>query len=328
MSVISTVAIACALFPSSAQKPITVKVLVLNFDPIVAQEGGKRLHEVLKWQDPRNLADGYAKDVEEASGKLVRYKIVKWRDLNVFPVKTDGFAYTAESYLKAWRSRKGFHDPDGTDYEKVCRDFGVTELVNQGKIDELWMFGAPYFGFWESAKAGPGAFYINGGTYPKVPAKRAFAIMGFSYERGVAEMLHDLCHRTESTMSRVYGGWQADKLDTPWARFAANDKQSGGVAAVGTCHWPPNAESDYDYANKRTVQSSADDWLNYPKLTGATKPVNCETWGGPDYHRNYMKWWFAHLPKAAGIGKDGRQLNWWKYIFDFNKYTDKGLPRK
>lgn len=327
MAIASIFAFAAALL-SVKQQPITVKVLVLNFDPAIALEGGKPLHEVCKWNDPHKLAEGYAQDIEEASGKLVRYKVVEWRDVNAFPVKKDGFSYTPESYLSAWRSKKGFHDPDGTDYEKVCRDYGVNELINKGKIDELWMFGAPYFGFWESAMAGPGAFYINGDIYPSVPTKRPFAIMGFNYERGVAEMIHDLSHRTESTMARVYGGWEVEKLTTPWAKFAANYSQSGGVAAVGTCHWPPNAEHDYDYSNKRVVNSSADDWLGYPKLTCATKPVSCETWGGPDYHRGYMKWWFSHIPKAAGTDKDGRQLNWWKYIFEFTKYDDKGMPAK
>lgn len=328
MAIATVIALVAALVPAAAQKRITVNVLVLNFDPVISQEGAKRLHEVCKWNDPRKLADGYIKDIDEASGKMVNYKIYEWRDINAFPVKIDGFSYTTESYLSAWRSRKGFHSPDGTDYEKVFRDFGVNDLVNKGKIDELWIFGGPYFGYCESAMAGPRAFYINGDTFPTVPTKRAFAIMGFNYERGVAEMIHDLCHRTESTMSRVYGGWQVEVLNTPWAKFAANYTQSGGVAAVGTCHWPPNAAGDYDYSNKRIVDSSADDWLNYPNLTGATKKVSCETWGGPDYHRNYMKWWFSHLPRAAGTDKDGRQLNWWKYIFEFNKYDDKGMPDK
>ncbi len=125
-------------------------------------------------------------------------------------------------------------------------------------------------------------------------------------------------------MSRVYGGWKVEELTTPWARFAANFSQSNGIAAVGTCHWPPNAEKDYDYANPREVQSSADDWLNYPHLTGGKKTVTRETWAGPDYHRNYLKWWFAHLPKAGGSSADGRQNNWWKYIFDFNRYDENG----
>jgi len=328
MAITTVISLFAALVPAASQKPITVKVLVLNFDPILQQEGGKRLHEAFNWTDPHKLADGYAKDLEEASGNFVKCKIVKWQDVNEIPIKKDGFRYTPEQYRIAWQTRKGLHDPDGADYERVCSDYGVNAMIDSGKADELWIFGAPAFGFWESAMAGPGAFYINGDTYPKVPTKKPFAIMGFNYERGIAEMIHDLSHRTESTMARVYGGWQVEKLDTPWAKFAANFAQSGGVAAVGTCHWPPNAEHDYDYGNKRIVQSSADDWLKYPKLTGATKPVNCETWGGPDYHRNYMKWWFSHLPKAAGTDKDGRQLNWWKYVFEFNKYDEKGQPLK
>ena len=70
---------------------------------------------------------------------------------------------------------------------------------------------------------------------------------------------------------------------------------------MGTCHYPPNAEADYDYTNKRQVESTADDWLNYPELTGKKSGVSRETWGGPDYQRNFIKWWFAHLPSAEGL---------------------------
>lgn len=305
--------------------PIPVKVLVLNFDPLIPQEGNRRLHEVGKWHSPRTLAREYAREVQEASGGLVRFEIVEWRDVDEFPVKVDGFAYTAESYLQCLREWKGWHEPDGMDYEKVLLKHGVHRLIDAGTVDEVWLFGAPYMGFWESAMAGPGAFFINGGVYEKFPTKRPFAIMGFNYERGVAEMLHNLCHRTEATMSRIYGGWQSDKLEHNWARFAANAHQSNGVAAVGTCHYPPNGEKDYDYANPRTVQSSARDWLNYPYLTGKTEPVNCETWGGPDYHLHYMRWWFRHLPRNEGVNpQDGRLNNWWRYVFRFTEYDERG----
>jgi hypothetical protein len=221
-----------------------------------------------------------------------------------------------------------WHQPDTADYPRTFQEFGLLPKIDRGEVDEVWFFGGPYFGYNESAMAGPRSFYINGATYEKVPSKRPFAIMGFNYERGVAEMMHDLCHRTESTMARVYGGWKVEELTTNWARFAANYSQSGGTAAVGTCHWPPNAEHDYDYSNSRTVQSSADDWLGYPKLTGATRPVNRETWGGPDYHRNYMKWWFTRLPHAEGVNADGRLNNWWRYVFDFDRYDERGKERR
>jgi hypothetical protein len=313
--------------PKPDETPISVKVLVLNFDPIVRQNGGQRLHEVMKYRDPHELAKGYASDIETSSRGFIKYKIVKWNDIDAFPTKIDGFKYSTESYLDGWKTKK-FHDPDGTDYPKVVQDYGVIPLIDSGRVDEVWMFGGPYFGFWESSMAGPGAFFINGGVYEKVPTKRPFVIMGFNYERGVAEMVHDLCHRAESTLARAYGGWEVEKLSTPWAKFAANDAQSGGVAAVGTCHWPPNAEHDYDYSNPRTVQSSAEDWLGYPKLSGATKSVNRETWGGPDYQRSYLNWWFAHLPHVKGNAEDGRPMNWWKLLFDFNRYDESGRRLK
>ncbi len=308
-------------------RPGEVKVLVLNFDPRIPQLGDRPVHEALEWNDPRELADGYARAVAEASGGAVRFRIVEWRDIDAFIPKTDGFLYTAETFLECWRNRETCHQPDGSDYPRLVREHGVVPLIDDGTIDELWLFGAPYFGFWESAMAGPGAFYINGGIYAEVPSARPFAIMGFSYERGVAEMLHDLCHRTEATMEHFYGGWEIDRLDTNWARFAANAHQSGGVAAVGTCHFPPNGQAHYDYANPRVVQSSAEDWLDYPHLTGRTTAVSCETWGGPDYHLNYMRWWFAHLPRAGGRNPDGRLNNWWEYVFGFWRYAEDGSAR-
>jgi len=143
----------------------------------------------------------------------------------------------------------------------------------------------------------------------------------------------DLSHRTEATMSHFYGGWQADRWTTTWARFAANERQSG-TAAVGTCHYPPNGEKDYDWANPRVVESTADDWLHYPALTGRSRRFNCEEWAGPhlrrdgrpDYHRNYLRWWFTHLPRAQGQEAGGHVNNWWEYVFNFEKYEPSGRP--
>jgi hypothetical protein len=311
----------------SVELPLDVRVLVLNFDPIIEAKGGKRLSVAAGHRDPRELAKGYMEDISKASGGFIAYRIIEWRDIDAYPVKKDGFRYTDESYWACIERREKWHEPDGLDYDMTLAEFDCARYINEGKIDEVWLFGGPYFGYWESAMAGPGAFFINGGTYPNVPAKRAFAIMGFNYERGVAEMIHDLCHRTESTLARLYGGWKVEVLDSAWAKFAANEKQSG-TAAVGTCHYPPNAEKDYDYANERTVMSTSDDYLGYPKLTGTKKPVNRESWGGPDYHRNYMIWWFSRLPKTAGWNDDGRLNNWWRYVFQFTEFDETGKPKR
>jgi hypothetical protein len=309
------------------RKPILVKVLVLNYDPIVKAREGKRLHEVGKWNAPRTLANGYQSDIEECSGGRVKFEVVEWRDVDEYPAKKDGYVYPEDVYLECMKTNKGWRQPDALDYEKMFDTQGVVPLVDAGTIDEIWMFGAPYFGYSESAMAGPRAFFINGATMAKTKSKRPFAIMGFNYERGVAEMIHNLCHRTESTMARVYGGWKSEKLDHAWAKFAANAHQSGGVAGVGSCHYPPNGEKDYDYRNRRRVESDADDWLNYPKLTGSKKTVDCETWGGPDYHRNYLRWWYKRLPKAEGVAADGRLNDWWEYVFNYDRYDQFGKLR-
>lgn len=329
-------------------KPLRVKVLVLEFNPLIdgrlyqpddpsAQPKG--LREVAGWNDPLPLSQGYMDDLLQASGGFIQYEVVEWLVVRRFQKKEDGYVYTPEAYMTALKQGTGkaeaWHKPDGIDYPAMIDEFNLIPLVEEGVIDEVWMMGLPYFGYYESAMAGKDAFYINGGVFDQVPCKRRFAIMGFNVERGTAEMTHDVCHRMESTMARVYGGWKVEELTTNWARFAANEKQSG-TAAVGTCHYPPNAEHDYDYANPRTVESSADDWLAYPKLTGAKKrSINCEEWAGPfknrkgdkpDYHRNYMLWWFSHLPKAPGVNDDGRLNNWWEYLYNFNAYDAQGRP--
>ena len=63
----------------AAPKTIKLKVLVLNYDPII---GGKRLHMELNFNDPRSLADGYMADMKSATKGLIDFEIVEWRDLD------------------------------------------------------------------------------------------------------------------------------------------------------------------------------------------------------------------------------------------------------
>ena len=305
---------------SAGKTYLDVKVLVLDYDPIVAQEGGLRLHAVCGWSDPQTLAKGYMDDIRKASGGYVRYRVVDWRDIDEFPTKDDGFAYTSDTYMACHRGKAKWHDPDADNYHAKMVKFDIPKRVEAGEIDEVWMFGAPYFGWFESCMAGTSAYYINGTPLTDVKCAKVFAVMGFNYERGVGEMLEDLGHRTEAAMSHIYGGWEANKLDTPWARWAAYEKEAPGKAACGSVHYAPNSESDYDWGNKRIVTSSCDDWLNYPNLTGKTREVSSDEWGGGDIRKHHV-WWFTHLPKAPGR-TDGKLNNWWDYVIDMNAYEE------
>lgn len=68
----------------------TVRVIVLNFEPTVPSMDNRTLWEIFNWNDPRDLAAGFVSDVEWASGGAIDYQIVEWRDLNEFPIFTDG----------------------------------------------------------------------------------------------------------------------------------------------------------------------------------------------------------------------------------------------
>lgn len=308
-------------------QPNIIKVLVLNYDPVVPAEKNRHLWEIFGWANPAVLAQGYKEAMERASGGYLRFEIVEWRNINDIYAQRDGYRYTPNEYAANRRAGKGWHDGGGQDYPRLLAEQRVAPLITLGRIDEVWVFSDHFFGLWEASMAGPGAFFINGGVYPEVPSERPFAFYGFSYERAVAEMMHNTSHRAEATLNRSYGSWNLADPTSNWDKFSANDKQSNGKAGVGTCHWPPNANGDYDYGNERTVQSWADTFLHYPDVDWATKPVTRSTWSdGRDYHEDYMRWYFSHLPRAAGVNADGRQNNWWKYLYDFQNYDEKGRP--
>ncbi len=311
-----------------------VRVAVLNYEPTVPSEGNQTLWQIFNWNDPRELAQGYIDDVEAASGGAIDYQIVDWRDLNEFPIFQDGFRYTADQYVQNRRTGTGWVDTP-MDFYTVAEQQGLAELVNQNEVDEIWMFGDHFFNLLgEAWMAGPGSFFINGPSFPDFPTDRAVAGFSFNYERGVAEMLHNLGHRTENHLSRAYNyNWNIANPVTPWDKFTANVAQSNvATYGVGSIHYPFNGASDYDYGNPRTFDSYADDFVfNFPNQTYAAVPTTRDAWGDlqtGDWQRGYMRWFFGHLPRAADTAADGRQNNWYKYIYDFNSYEPTtGLPR-
>lgn len=128
--------------PAQLPAPIHRKVLMITHNPVLRSQGGRTLKEHFGWQDPDTLAAGYAKDIREISYGYANYEVVDRLVVDGYPLKRDGFCYTEESYLEAWRQRK-FHDPDGVDYLELVREFQMIERVSSGEIDEVWLFGPP-----------------------------------------------------------------------------------------------------------------------------------------------------------------------------------------
>jgi hypothetical protein len=287
------------------------RVLLVIHNPRLPSEGGHKLNQVMRWNDPDELARQYIADVRECSYGLVHYEIAERIEVDAFPVKADGFAYTAESYLRCWHSRSGFHHPDGVDYHRLLAEFDVIAKINRGAIDEVWLFAFPYAGYYESIMAGPGAIWCNAPPLEGTGhAQRRFVIMGFSFERGVGEMLEDLGHRAESILAHVFRHTYGEA--NLWERFTRYDKTHPGRAECGNVHFAPNSLRDYDWGNPRFVPSHCDAWLQFPDFSATTRRVNCNEWGGGDIRLHHL-WWFRHFPHVAGES-NGISHNWWKYV--------------
>ena len=304
-------------------KPVTKKIMLLIFNPILESKGGVRLNQYMGWFDPEFLTNQVISDLSNASGGYVKYTISSKIIVDGIPVKEDGFQYTDESYLSCWTTGS-CHSPDLSDYNKILTTYNVCTKLNKGQIDELWMWGAPYFGFYESRLAGPNGYWYNSPPLTGTTCNKLLPIMGYSYERYVGEALESYGHRVESTITHVFNGWDVTQSRNDWDRYGHNLGQTP-VAVLnktainesyyqcGSIHYGPNSLYDYEWGSQTVVKSNCDDWLNYPNFKGVTKDINCQAWGCEI--RGHHKWWYTHLPKASG-STNGILNNWWYYIIN------------
>lgn len=323
--------------------PLAPRVLVIVYDPLVDALKNLRLVEWgvknRGWTRIDDLLAGYIKDIDECSGGLVKYNVVQRIDVDAFPLRLNGKRFTAMEYLDLYTvSQSKYKEPDDRfDYQACIKEFNLSARVNANEFDEVWLLAYPFSGTYESVMCGTNAFWCNGPVIENTPGKR-FAIMGFSYERGVGEMEEDLGHRMESVMGKVYGiqdfvNWTYayDRSKSPFAKSEPNkydalklaeinllakfllyDKIAPGNAQCGNVHYAPNSQKDYEWGNMTPVITYADDWLTFPNMPRAQKMQNANSWGGGDI-RGHHRWWFQRFPKVAGR-MNGVRLNWWSYI--------------
>ncbi|MDQ2690743.1 MAG: hypothetical protein M3Y68_01780 [Chloroflexota bacterium] len=302
--------------PDAPPQMTVVKTLVIVYDPVMEPAGGKKLSEYLRWNRVEDLARGFMSDIVESSGGVARYQVVERIDVDGFPPKVDGFQYTPQSYLDVIRGAARPRDPAEVSYYAILDRFDILKRVAAGEIDEVWVFSFPHAGFYESIMGGPGAFWCNAPPLRNTEASsRRFIIMGFSFERGVGEMLENMGHRAESIMEKTFEKQRGE--DNLWKRFIRYQRTAPGMAALGNIHFAPNSQKDYDWNNPDPVLSECDDWLyNFPDFKGVVRTVTAAEWGSGDI-REHHKWWFRHIPRIAGH-RNGIAHNWWQYIMDPN----------
>jgi len=300
--------------PNEPAEVTVSKVLVIVYDPVMDAVTGKKLSEQLGWSRTEDLATSFMADILQNSHGMARYQVVERFDVDEFPAKVDGFRYTPQTYMDVLRNVSQPHNPQGVDYYSILDQFNILNRVANREIDEVWVFAFPHAGFYESIMAGPDAFWCNAPALKNTETSgRRFVIMGFSYERGVGEMLESFGHRAESIMTKTFERLRGD--DNLWQRFIRYEKTVPGKAAVGNIHFAPNSERDYDWNNSSTVKSECYDWLlNFPDFKGDVRNVTASEWGNGDI-RAHHRWWLNHIPHVAGR-KNGIHNNWWQYMID------------
>lgn len=301
--------------PPASSDVLNRKVYVIAYDPIMSN--GLRLHNYFHWFDTDYLDLNVINFWKSVSGDRMVYSIVGKQVLNAWPEHIDGHRYTEQEWLTAWANRTP-HLPDELNYNRILNDFDICGKLNRGEIDELWLYGAPYNGGWESTLAGPGAYWFNSVPVPEpTGCNKLLPIMSYNFERDFDMALHNFGHRTESTMWHVYGSWQQNRTAHSWEQFALVKFHSPdyGYSGCGNIHFPPNGTNDYDYTNTAPMQTNCADFENYPDLSEPSQvleTVTCANWGCN--HNGYLQYWYTHFPANQGCAKDGIGNDWWKYF--------------
>lgn len=315
-------------------EPVYKRVMIIEINPLIASRGNRPLHEVMGWRNPRVLEQQYIEALEQASTHVVQYAVAQHAMVRAFPNFTDGPVFNEAEYLACIAVRPHPNCREQRfDYARILREHQVCERANAGQIDEVWLMGGAFFGFWEANMAGPGAFDTNGPPVPGTTCRVKLNIMGFNYEREPERMLEDMGHRVEGTMNHRFGQWRNWYLlrpnpfpaaANPLERFTARgfDFTIAGCGNIhGSLNTPvPNPDPEkkwgYDYSNPNVETNTCDDWENYPNLTGATTDNDCSKWGCGDM--GWHLYWLGKIPAFVGRNPLARN-NWWYYVLDWDK---------
>jgi hypothetical protein len=309
------------------------KVVVLIYDPVLENKGGKRLTEFLRSTDPEEASRSLADVVREASWGYLNYEIVDVIRVDGYPKKVDGFRYDDATYMEVRDSKKW--QPSPASYGAFFLENGLLDRFKREGITELWVWGADGFHMDEFAMFIPNRYARFGPTENPwlyrpydIPAElgRTTWVMGFNIEVGIDNAIHSYAHRIESMAALAVseGVWDTKTQRDPWNIFSSLElDHPGQPSQVGNCHCPPNARDGYDYNNPRRVDTWAWHWWRYPDVRGQALPISSNAWGNNQF--GYMKWLLEHVPKSRGSTRYGYN-NWWLYIANTDEELDEWTP--
>lgn len=236
------------------------KVLVIEFRPTAIPNS---------WFHSDILSQQYIAAMRQATRDTLVYQVVNTLKVTKYPLLLDSRQYNNVTWSQAQADdSKAYRDAHGSymlaDYQRIIQDFDILTKVNNEEIDEVWMFGGPYFGFYESRMVGQGAFWCNGPGMER--DCRRFVIMGYNYQRSVKEMVHDFGHRAESILARQYGSQSYLQLlysanpPAPDAMPVPKNDFERYLLAMGTVHRKPGGV-DYGQDEMTWVSALKSSWF-------------------------------------------------------------------
>ncbi|MFZ0389795.1 MAG: hypothetical protein WAN36_05000 [Calditrichia bacterium] len=219
-----------------------------------------------------------------------------------------------------------------TDYQAIFNRINGTDWVENQGVKEIWLWGyhGGKVGLWESNMGGPFGDVSNSNRDEEdLPVlDNTYTFYHYNYQRGLSEAIEDHMHQIEALLNHVDGRdtTKADEWDQLlfWGKFVGSNKSHKIIEPhAGWAHYPPNAEKDYDWANKAYVLTDMEDW--HPDGTGEKKRVNCERWDCSSM--GWFKLWMQSLPgKNNNLQYQGKPLtNWWIFVGDWDLARQKNL---
>jgi hypothetical protein len=207
------------------------------------------------------------------------------------------------------------HRAPMTDYKAIMQRVDIRQWVEERGVKEVWLWG--YHGgmvdIWESNMAGPHGDVSNSDRDPHdLPVlDRTYTVYHYNYQRGASEAVEDHMHQIEAVLRHV-------DPHLFWDLFVGKP----GEGRCGWSHYPPNAERDYDWANRSYVWTDIEDWT--PEGSGQQQRMNCTRWNCDSL--TWFIYWMQNIPGANNdIIYRGRPLtNWWQFVGDFDRAMRSG----
>jgi hypothetical protein len=138
----------------SATTPLSRKAFLLVYNPVLSN--GQDLITYMGWMPVASMSQGIINSFLTSSQGALQYTIAQQVIANEWPAKVDGFRYTQTTYFQVWQNPSLAHTPPEANYDLIMDQYDICGKFNRGEIDELWLLGAPHFGFYESTLVGPG----------------------------------------------------------------------------------------------------------------------------------------------------------------------------